>query len=263
MFTTHFHLTAQPFMERTPVERLQKDERITQGLARLDYLAQSGSIGVVTGQTGVGKSSLLKLFLHSLSRTRYLPVYVHLTHMNTVGLLRLIVRSLGEEPKRGKDSLFLQILEKAEKAELTTILVVDETHLADADALIDLRLLLSSALGDEPPLKLLLSGQDDLWQQLKRGTHADLVQRISVRYHVPPLTAAGTAAYIDFQMRAAGGSDKVFDAEAKELIHDFSAGICRQINNLATACLLNAAGNNVQKVTVALVNDTLAEFRLP
>lgn len=263
MFTNHFTLTAQPFLEWTPVERLQKDERVTQGLARLDYLAHAGCIAVVTGHTGVGKSSLIKLFLTSLSPNRYNPVYLHLTHVNALGLLRLIVRSLGEVPKRGKENLFLQILEKSQATELTTILVVDEGHLTEPNALIDLRLLVSSALGDQPPLKLILTGQDSLWDQLRRTAHADFVQRISVRYHLPALTREQTAAYIDFQMRAAGGSEKVFEPEAKSLIHDYAGGIPRQINSIATACLINAASRNVQKINEALAAETMAEFRLP
>jgi general secretion pathway protein A len=263
MFTNHFKLKVQPFLEWTPVERLQKDDRITQGLARLEYLAHAGCIAVVTGHTGVGKSSLIKLFLDSLSRNRYNPVYLHLTHVKAVGLLKLIVRSLGEVPKRGKENLFLQILEKSQATELTTILVVDEGHLTEPHALIDLRLLVSSALGDQPPLKLILTGQDTLWDQLRRAAHADFVQRISVRYHLSPLTCDQTAAYIDFQMRTAGGTDKIFEPEAKSLIHEYAGGVPRQINNVATACLINAAGKNIGKINEALANETMAEFHLP
>ena len=263
MFTTHFELTVQPFLEWTPVERLQKDERFVQGVARLEYLAHAGCIAVVTGHTGVGKSSLIKLFLHSLSPTRYLPIYLHLTNVTDVGFLKLVVRSMGEAPKRGKENLYLQILEKAQASELTTILVVDEGHLTEPEALVDLRLLVSSALGDRPPLKLILTGQDTLWDQLRRSAHADFVQRISVRYHLPSLTPEQTAEYIDFQMRTAGGSEKIFEPEAKVLIHDYAGGIPRQINSIATACLIDAASKKVQKINDALANETLAEFRLP
>lgn len=263
MFTNHFNLKAQPFLERAPIEQLQKDERMTEGIARLEYFSQAGTIAVVTGQTGVGKSTLIKLFLALLTRTRFHPVYLHITHVNAVAFLKLIVRSLDEVPKRGKENLFLQILDKAQSTESTTILIVDESHLADPQALIDLRLLISSALDDQPPLKLILTGQDSLWNLLRRASNTDFVQRISVRYHVPPLTHDQTAAYIDFQMRAAGGTDKVFEPEAKSLIHDYAGGIPRQINNVATACLINAAGKNLQKVTEPLVNETMGEFHLP
>ena len=263
MFTTHFKLKAQPFVEHLPSERLQKDDRITQGLARLKYFAEAGTIALLTGQTGVGKSSLLRLFFGSLSRNRYRPVYLHLTNVKSTGLLKLIVRALGEVPLRGKENLFLQILEKAHKSDLMTILILDEGHLTESEALIDLRLLVSADLENEAPLKLVLTGQNELWQQLKRTAHADLIHRISVKYHLSPLGRPETAAYIDFQMRSAGGTDKVFLKEAKDLIHDYTGGVPRQINNVATACLLNAASRDQQRVNAELVTDTMAEFHLP
>jgi len=263
MFLKQFKMTRQPFLERTPVDHLLKDERFTQGLARLKYLAHSGSIALLTGQTGVGKSSLLKLFLAGLSRNRFQPLYLNLTHVKAVGLLKLIVRAFGEVPKRGKENLFLQILEKAGKSETTTILIVDEGHLTEPEALIDLRLLISSGLEDAPPLKLILVGQDALWRELRRTAHADLVHRISVRYHLPPLSEDQTAAYIDFQIRSSGATTKIFEPEAKELIYGYSGGIPRVINNIATAALINAATKNLQKISGTLVNETMDEFRLP
>lgn len=264
MFTNHFKMSAQPFLERAPADRMLRDERMTQGLARLEYLAAAGSIALVTGATGVGKSSLLKLFLASLSKNRYLTLYVALTHVTSTSLLKLIVRALGEEPKRGKERLFLQILDKARGSDLTPLLVVDEAHLLDPEALTDLRLLVSASLeDDEPPLKLLLCGQEPLRDQLKKTSHADLVHRISVRYHLSALRRDQTAAYIDFQMKSAGATERVFDADAKSLVHDYSSGVPRQINNIATGCLLHAATRNVQKISAELVNETMEEFRLP
>ena len=262
MFTDYFKMKIQPFLERTPVDRLLKDERISQGLARLKYLAEGGDIALITGQTGVGKSSLIKLFINSLSRHRYNPVYVHLTHVEAPGLLKLIVKSLGEMPKRGKESLFLQIQEKAQEKELMTILIIDEAHLVKSEALTDLRLLVSSALDDIAPLKLILCGQETLRDQLKQMTHADLVHRISVRYRILPLTKDQTVTYIDFQIKNSGVSKKIFDEEAKELIHDYANGIPRQINNIATTCLFNAFTKNMQKVNEQLVNETMTEIQI-
>jgi general secretion pathway protein A len=264
MYTAHFKMTQQPFLERMPADSILRDERLTEGLARLKYLAEAGSIGLVTGQTGVGKSSLIRLFVHSLSATRYRPVYLSLTHVGSGGsLLKLLVTTLGETPRRGKERLFLQILEKIEKSEHTTLLIVDEAHLTPSEALTDLRLLVSSGLHEAPSLKILLSGQDELRHALKQASHADLVGRISVRYHVPPLSADQTASYIDFQMKRAGASEKIFEEEAKRLLHDYASGIPRQVNSYATACLLNAASRNLQKISEALVNETASEFHLP
>jgi len=264
MYTHHFKMAAQPFTERVPVDRILEDERVAQGLARLEYLVESGSIALLTGHTGAGKSSLIKLFLRSLSPQRVRPVYVHLTRVNATSLLKLIVRHLGEEPRRGKERLFLQILEKTKETDGTTLLVVDDAHLLEPEALTDLRLLVSSTIDDdEPSLKILLSGQEMLRDQLKKSNHADLIHRINVRFHMPPLTPEQTDSYIDFQMKSAGASDKVFAPESKNLVHEYASGLPRQINNIATACLLNAASKDMQTVSADLVNETMKEFRLP
>ena len=57
------------------------------------------------------------------------------------------------------------------------------------------------------------------------------------------------------------GTD-VFDVSVKELIHDFTGGIARQINNLATACLLHASACNVVRVDETLFQQTTTEFHV-
>lgn len=263
MFTDHFKMTTQPFLERAPVEQILSDERFEQGLARLTYFTKACAIALVTGLTGVGKSSLVKLFLRSLSRNLYDPIYLSLSYVGASGILKLLVSSLGEQPRRGKERLFLQILDRVHANDHTTLLVIDEAHLLPSDSLTDLRLLVSSGLEEGPPLKILLCGQESLRKELMRARHADLVHRIGVRYHVPPLSKEQTVEYIDFQMGSAGGAQKVFEPEAKSLIHDYSNGVPRRINNIATACLIQAATLNLQKISHALVNDTASEFQLP
>jgi len=263
MFLNHFQFTAQPFAERVSAEALWQDDRMQQGLARLRYLAEQATVGLVTGSSGVGKSALLKRFLHELAGPRWQPVYVHLTHLPSAGLLKLLVGKLGEVPRRGKERLFEQILAKARQAEGSLLIVLDEAHLIDGEALTDIRLLVSSALDDTPPLKIVLAGQDPLRHTLRQSLHAALLGRISVRFHLAPLTKEQTASYIDFQLKHAGGSQKLFDADAKGLIHDYSGGVPRQINNLATACLLQAAAQNAPRVTEAILQQTFSEFQLP
>ncbi|GJQ24896.1 putative general secretion pathway protein A (ExeA) [Candidatus Kuenenia stuttgartiensis] len=261
MFTSHFSMTTQPFSERINTSLIMKDERFTQGLARLQYLLHSGSIAVLYGQTGVGKSTLLKLFLSQIPQNLFLPIYLHFTHLKSSSLLSLIVSQLGEIPKHTKDRLFLQIMDKSLRSNLTPIIVIDEAHLLKTDAITDLRLLVSSPLDSSTHLKIILSGQEHLKYILKRDIHADFAQRISVHYHIHPLTKTQTAAYIDFHLKSSGASDKIFDSDVKDLIHEFSAGIPRQINAISTACLINASIRQSQKITQDIFHQALAEIQ--
>lgn len=191
-------MIAQPFCEKPTTNLIMKDERFTQGLARLQYLLLSGSIAVVYEQTGVGKSTLL----------------------------------------------------------------IDEAHLLSTDVLTDLRLLIGSTLDSSTQLKIILSGQEHLKSILKRDILADFAQRISVHYHVPTLTKAQTAAYINFPLKSSGASEKVFDSNVKDLIHESSAGVPRQINSISTACLINASCKQSQIVTLEIFNQALTDFNL-
>ena len=264
MFTQHFQMSQRPFSENVPVDQILKDERFAQALARLDDFTQDGLIALVTGPTGVGKSSLLKLFLHSLNVTRFRPVYVHLSNLKAFPLLKVMLSALGEEPPaRGKDRLFLRILDHAHSSEQTTLFLFDEGQLLSPDALTDLRLLVSSALDDAPKIKILLTGQNLLAKHLRRSTHLDLLQRVSVRCHLRPLSPDQTSLYIDFRLKNAGASPSLFDQPAKSLIHDYSGGIPRLINSIASASLINAASKHLQIISEDLVNETMVEFKLP
>ena len=46
MFTTHFKMKAHPFQEHTPTDHILQDARMREGLARMKYLAEAGTIGL-------------------------------------------------------------------------------------------------------------------------------------------------------------------------------------------------------------------------
>ena len=262
MFLTHFALNAHPFAEKPPVQWLQRDPRVDEALARLKFFEQQGAIALIIGQTGLGKSSLLRLFIRDLPQNRYSPLYLHLTPLCANAFLRLMVARLGEKPKMGKDRMLMQALDRIKQNEKCTLLIIDEAHLIDPQTLTDLRLLISS-IDDEISLKILLCGQENLRAILTRSSHADLVQRITLRISLHALTKEQTGAYIDSRMTLAGGNNKTFEPEAKDLIHDYTGGVPRQINNVATVCLINAASRNIKKINESLVNETMVEFHLP
>ena len=262
MFLDHFELTDHPFAEKPPIDWLLRDERTQQALARLKFFEQQGAIALIIGQTGLGKSSLLRLFIDQLPHNRYHPVYLHLTPLNANAFLRLIVTKLGEKPLMGKDRMLMQILDRININDKCTLFIIDEAHLIDPKILTDLRLLISS-IDQKVSLKILLCGQESLNQILKRSSYADLVQRITLQFVMHPLSQEKTDAYIDYRISKAGGATKIFESEAKNLIHDYTGGVPRQINNVATACLINATAKSLKKITEPLVNETMAEFNLP
>jgi len=262
MFYEYYDLKHMPFTEQIAPEAMLQDGRFTHGLSRLEYFVADGTIAVLTGPTGVGKSSLLKLFASRLPVNRYQVIYLHLTHVESASLMRMIVSSLGEKPRLGKDRLFAQILDKAQASEQVTVLMLDEAHLLTEEALTDLRLLMSAGLDGMPKLKLMLVGQNGLNNMIARKSLADLVNRITVRYQLFSLIKDQTVCYIDHRLNLAGGNGKLIDIKAKEKIHDYAGGIPRVINNLATICLIQGATKEQKLINEDIVDEAAAELRV-
>ena len=262
MFAQTFNLSALPFEEHISAENILLDDRFAQALNRLEYFAGYGLVALMTGPTGVGKSCLISRFLDALPAHRYQPLYLHISRVNCAAMLRMIVAALDEKPSLGKDRLFRQILDKTQGAERSAVIVIDDAHLLNEGTLIDLRMLVSAPQGKQPSIKLLLCGQPALSKLLARASLADLLNRVCVRCHLPALTKDQTVCYIDQRLKASGGSDALFEMEAKHLIHDHTGGIPRQINHLATTCLIHAASKNLKCVNEALVVEAAAELRL-
>ena len=247
-YLEHFKFRSQPFSEYMARDALWNDARMEEGLSRLNHLVQCGLLGLVTGASGLGKSALLKRFMAEQSPRTCHTLYCHLAHLPSHGLLKLVLTQLGEVPKRGKDKLYCQILDCARRTEGTLLLIFDEAHLLSGDTLLDLRLLVSSAVELGPPLKILLVGQEPIRQTLKRSEYADIVNRISVRYQLRPLSKDQSRRYIDYQVSQHGGDTKIFDDSVKDLIHEFTGGNPRGINNAAIACLLQATAKRTLRI---------------
>ncbi len=262
MFFQSFNLDDHPFAETPDNSRLLADQRFEQALARLQFFSQCAQLAVVLGHTGTGKSSLLRLYLSALPKNHFNPVYLHLTLVNPNALLRLIVNALGEKPKMGKDRLFLQLIDKIRNTDAHTLLIIDEAHLLADQALTDLRLMISSGIDAQLPIKIILCGQMPLAAQLKRSHHADLLNRVGVQVRLASLSKHQTCAYIDHRIKCVGGSAALFDNDAKQLIHDFAGGICRQINNIATACLIQANAINARQINTDIVHQAIAELHM-
>ena len=145
MFLDHFSLLSHPFAENPPMDWLLRDEQIDRALAGLKFFQQQGTMALIIGQTGLGKSSLLRLFLNDLPHNRYHTLYLHLAALNANAFLRLMVTQLGEKPQMGKDRMLLQILERIQKNDKCTLFIIDEAHLLDPKTLVDLRLKFDSS----------------------------------------------------------------------------------------------------------------------
>jgi general secretion pathway protein A len=108
-----------------------------------------------------------------------------------------------------------------------------------------------------------LVGQPQLASLLLEPSLAQLNQRITLRWHLGPLTYAETVGYVRHRLGvASGGREKhLFTTPALVLLHRFSKGVPRLVNMIAHRALLVAYVGRRRRVSARAVLRAYGEIR--
>ena len=260
---SHYGFSKTPFGRALAPQMLHRHATHAEAVARIGWCISERGLGVVTGEVGAGKTVAVRAALASLDTSRHTVIYLGNPAVGGRGLYGCIVTALGAFPRFHKASLIPQTMDllAAEEHERgrTSILVLDEAHLLDADQLEELRLLTNSEMDSHSPFACLLIGQPTLRRRIKLGTFAALDQRITLRYAMNGMTNNETASYIAHHLQLAGRSDTLFSDDAVTLIHQVSRGLPRAVNNLAVQSLVAAYASNKAIVDESSTRAAVAE----
>lgn len=263
-------LRERPFEPVTDARFYFQSEEHREALARLCYLVNEETmyLGMLTGEIGCGKSLTRQIFASRLDPARHCVVQFEDSGFPFDDHLRRLLRELGwgEFAGPGATSYELYELTRSLLAELTRthqrhlVLVFDEAQELDADGLSRLKRL--SNLNDEGlgRLTLILIGQPELRAHVASLPALD--QRISLRFHLRPLNAAGTREYLRHRLVTAGHPDGcMFSDEAAALVHDVSRGVAREINRLAKLSLEHARNSGSSTIEASHVRTVVEDLR--
>jgi type II secretory pathway predicted ATPase ExeA len=220
---------------------------------------------LVTGESGVGKTTAVHAAICDLPRNRYSIVYLG-NDQDGSNLIRRLASGLGLQAKTLRKQAWMQIgqllsdnlLEQGK----TPVVVIDEAHLLDDATLEDLRLLTNADFDRTSPLALIFLAQLPLRTRLKAPSFEAFNQRLRFRYALEGFTEEETAAYIRHHLRLAGAPEDLFSLEAVKLLFLASRGIARELNNYATLAILRAQAIGVSKIDVKLMRQVLDQREL-
>jgi type II secretory pathway predicted ATPase ExeA len=175
-----------------------------------------------------------------------------LTTLTVNDFFSALVSLLGEQPRYRKVDMFRQIQGAVSglyySQKITPVIIIDEIHMASVAILEDLRMLFNFRMDTADPYILVLSGQTTIRNKLVLNACLPFKQRIRLKYSMQGLSESETIQYVSHRMRSAGAADGVFMPEALSAIHSASNGFPRNINNLATHCLMYAAAKNARTI---------------
>ena len=244
MIEAYFGFKKSPFSKELKVDQMMDTYDGREAFSRLAYTKQHRGLLLLTGEPGSGKTSVLRRFVDGLNPQTHLHCYTPHATVSRTELYRQLNQLLKLPQKMKKCDLFEQIqravTELFENQGKTPCFILDEAHLMNHETLTELILITNFQMDSKVPFILVLIGQPDLREKLKRRMHEPLNQRITLRYHMAGLSGEETRSYLQHHLKIAGRSDPLFDEASIEVLNQLSLGLPRKINNLARASMMVA-----------------------
>lgn len=263
MYRKHFGLSRHPFGKEIEADDLFMSGPLEELEVRLGHLVELRGIGLVTGESGSGKTTACRRMVAKLHAGLYRTLYVPLSTGNAMDLYKTIAWELGLPTERSRAALYKQIRSEVtrlcQEARCRPILVVDEAHHLRSEVLEDLRLLTNYAMDSDNRLCLLFVGHPELRRRLGLAAHEALSQRIVVRYHLLGLQREELPRYLAHLLRLAGTELPLFEPAAMEALFQATSGLPRKVNLLAHHALMAAALAKQKVVSAEHVQTALPE----
>lgn len=234
--------------------------------ARLAHVLADHGLWVITGESGLGKTTLLRTLLQGLNPNQYHPVYLAVAEdWTTRTLYRQLAYDLNlpipYRPLETERAVRQALWTEATQQGRLPVLVLDESHWLSPAVLQALRALMNFAMDTTAPLALILVGHTELRRKLALQPLEALRERVTMAYHLSPLTATDTVDYVTHQLSQVGIDRPLFTDASLQAAQAWSQGRPRRLNAWARACLLAAFVAQQTVIDEAIVATAQAELQ--
>ena len=263
MYEAHYGFHEKPFSLLPDPSFLYLSDKHRMALALLQYgLSSQAGFTAITGGIGTGKTTLIRHLLNNMEKNVSVGLISN-THRSFGDLLQWILLAYNLE-HAGKTKVemyqtFVDFMIREYARNRRTVLIVDEAQNMEADTLEELRMLSNVNADKDQVLQIVLVGQQQLRDTLRRPDLIQFAQRIAVDYHLTALTAEDTMAYIRHRITVAGGDSDLFTDEACAAVHHYSSGVPRLVNLLCDLALVYGYAERRKQIDVDLIEDVARE----
>jgi len=261
MYQNFYGLTENPFTIQPDPDFLFLGKRHGLAYAMLEYSIQNhAGFSVICGEIGCGKTTLIRHLLNNMSLELVVGI-VYNTHRDIQDLLQWILLAFGLQydglSNVAMYDIFQQFLIANYSEGKRTVLIVDEAQNLNPLALESLRMLSNINAEKDQLLQIIIVGQPQLRELLKRPDLQQFSQRVSVDFFIPPLESTEIKNYIEHRLKVSGRDDVLFTESACELIAKASGGVPRNINILCDTALLYGFSSGAESIGVELVTEVI------
>jgi len=268
VYRQHFGLLKRPFEMTPDPSFLYLGEVHREGLATLVYgvQARKGFV-LLTGEVGTGKTTLLHALLAQLDAATH-SAFIFNPKLEPLDFFRMLFEEFGiEEPCSTKGEYLLALnrfLIDCLARDETVLLIVDEAQNLSPEMLEEIRLLSNLETPTSKLIQIMLVGQPELNELLRRPELRQLRQRIVLRHHLRPFSGAETAGYVEERLRLAGYTGKgLFRPAALREVHRLTGGVPRLVNIVCDSALLLGYGRGLERIGREEIAEVARDLELP
>ena len=266
MYKEFFGLRANPFNVNPDPRYLFLTRHTEEALACLTYGIQSRKgFVLLTGEVGTGKTTLINKLLEWLRLQQVATAFVFNSRMNVAQFLDYTMADFGIPCETRSKSQLLQklynwLLDRYRAGE-TAVLIVDEAQNLSDEVLEEIRLLTNLETFTEKLLQIVLMGQPELRDRLNNPRLRQLRQRITIRYHLPPLNRYEVNQYIQHRLEVAGAKGvPYFTQLALWRVYRYSQGIPRLLNAICDKALLAGFVGQRERIDFRMIRRAVLEL---
>jgi general secretion pathway protein A len=267
MFKKFYGFKIDPFNITPDSDFLYLSPSHREALAQLTYgIETRKGFMLMTGDVGVGKTTIINALLKQLEKTKTIPALVFNTKVSRLNFFQLIADELGLYKPHNKAEFLLTLNNFLLNSHAENVgpvaIIIDEAHDLDDELLEEVRLLLNLETSKEKLLQLVLSGQIELWERLKKPNLRQLRQRIILQQQIKPLNEQDTINYIVARIKYAGAERNMFDEQAIKKIYKYSRGVPRLINVICTHALISGYALGKNSIGTEVIKEIARDFDL-
>ena len=267
MYESYYGLSDKPFRLRPDPHFYFGSKGHKRAMSYLEYgLAQGEGFIVITGDVGAGKTTLVRHLLRRIESEQIVAAHLVNTHLNADDILRGVVAGFGlpYEDAASKTTLLARLenfLRNCDKQGKRALLIVDEAQNLTPRVVEELRMLSNFQTDEKSLLQTFLLGQPEFRATLHSAGMQQLRQRVIATYHLGPMDALETQAYIEHRLLTVGWKgDPAFNAGAHAAIYGFTGGIPRKTNHLCDRLLLMGFLEEMHAFTAADIDTVIRDI---
>lgn len=219
---------------------------------------------LLTGEVGLGKSTLVRRLLDTLSGKNCHSALILNTFLQDGALLSAIQTDFGLSPSDSVEQGLARLTEfliAGHQAGDINLLVIDDAQNLSVESLELVRLLCNLETGQEKLLQILLVGQPELEETLATPGLRQLKSRIIKHARLSGLQKDEITRYFDFRVNAAGAEGRLsLEPAAADVLHRATQGNLRRIHLVLDRCLYGLASTRASVVTSALVQRAVSDL---